>query len=215
VSRRIATAFIAVYLGVLGYGLASHTVGFRTYQHVAMYFVVWDMYCGWSGWETRSHLIGEGESGAYYDLSHGPWGEIKMFGDLGREHYDSGGNFAVRLAKNVADHTQHEPITRYLFIEEAWSKKYNLPEFLWSRRIEEPKEFRSYHRIRAAYDSDGVAMVVNPNWTAWLNTAAIGKNPRLVNDVKKSQPHITSDQFARAPNVVVPIGYESSQPPQR
>jgi hypothetical protein len=211
-SRKFAAAFIAVYLAVLGYGLTAHTIGYRTYQNLGMYFIVWDMYCGWNGWETRHHLLAEGESGTYYDMGQGPWGDISVFGDIGRRHYDSGGTHAMRLAKNVANHTDHEPLVRYLLVEEAWAKKYNLPDELWAKRLEEPKEFHSYHRIRAAYDSNGELMIGHPGWLSWLAAASISNNPRLRQDVQKGAAHITTDAFARAPEVLVPVGYESYAP---
>lgn len=212
--KRLSALFIAVYLGILGYGLAAHAIGYKTYQHLGMYFIVWDMYCGWTGWESRTHLVGEGESGTYYELEPGPWGEICLFGDIGRRHYDSTGLHALTLARNTVAHTAHEPIVRYLTIEEAWAKKYNLPDNLWAQRYDEPKQFRSYHRIRSAYDGDGTQIAGNPNWQSWLHTQAIANNPRLQNDVQKRTPFITTDNFARSPDVVVPVGYENYTPAQ-
>jgi hypothetical protein len=213
-SKKLSALFIAAYLFALAYGLAAHAIGYKTYQHLGMYFVVWDMYCGWAGWETRTHLVGEGESGTYYDLDPGPFEEIKLFGDLGRRHYDSTGLHYLTLAKNTVAHTEHEPIVRYLVVEEAWAKKYNLPERFWNQRFDEPKEFRSYHRIRCAYDGDGQVVASNLSWHSWLLTQAIGNNPRLQRDVQQRTPFITTDNFSRSPDVVVPIGYEKYEPAQ-
>ncbi|MBX3441487.1 MAG: hypothetical protein KF774_03710 [Planctomyces sp.] len=207
--RRCSAVFVALYLGTLAYGLVSHAVGYKTYRHLGMYFIVWDMYCGWSGWETRTHLLGEGESGTYYELDPPPWGDICVFGDTGRRHYDATGMHALRLAQNTVAHTEHEPIVRYLVIEEAWAKKYNLPDELWALRYEAPREFRSYHRIRAAFDADGELTLGAPGWHAWLATQAVGNNPRLRKDVQRGTPVFTAGDFARDPSVVMPVGHQT------
>ena len=54
---------IAAYLTALAVGFVSHAVDYGTDCHPIMYFLVWDMFCGWSAYEGRLHLIGEGESG--------------------------------------------------------------------------------------------------------------------------------------------------------
>jgi hypothetical protein len=211
--RRLSAAFIVLYLAALGYGLLAHTLGFRAYQHMGMYFVVWDMYGGWSAWETRTHLLGEGESGLYYELAPGPWGAVRPFGDTERQHYDGTGIHLLQLARNTVDHTDHEPIVRYLVIEEAWSKKYNLPETLWRQRFDEPREPHSYFRIRSVHDGAGRLLVGNHPWLQWLATQSLASNPRLQADLARSTPFITSDAFTRSANVIVPVGYESYAPP--
>jgi hypothetical protein len=213
--RWASAAFIAAYLGALSYGLVAHTTGYHPYKHMGMYFVVWDMFCGWTGWETRNHIVAEGESGTYYDLGATPWGQMKLYGDTTREHYDTSFHHSYTLARNTAAHTDHEPLTRYLVIEEAWAKKYNLPDALWAQRLDEPKELRSYHRVRLAYDHDGTLLVSNPSWHTWLTGIALSNNPRLIADMKRGQPHMTADSFARSPSVVLPVGYERSGPPPR
>jgi hypothetical protein len=206
-ARRAAAAFIAAYLLTLGYGLASHTIGYKTYAHFGMYYIVWDMFCGWTGWECRTHIIAEGESGAYYDVGTAPWGEVCMYGAGDRRHYDQTGIHAPTIGRHIANHTDHEPLVRYLVVEESWAKKYNLPDHLWSQRYEEAKELKSYRRIRAAYDADGECFAVNPSWQSWLLTQAVNDNPRLRNDMTRTMPFMTTGEFARAPNVVVPVGH--------
>ncbi len=205
-ARRIAACFIVCYLAVLGYGLSAHTVGYKTYAHVGMYYIVWDMYCGWTGWESRTQILAEGESGAYYDVGSPPWGEVCVYGGPDRRHYDTYGLHSMALAENVARHTEHEPFVRYLVIEEAWSKKYNLPDHLWARRFEEPREPRYYRRIRSAFEGTGECIASNPSWTNWLMAQALGDNPRLQKDMKVSTPFMTVDQYSRSPTVVVPVG---------
>jgi len=205
-ARRAAVAFIVCYLGILGYGLSAHTIGYKTYANLGMYFIVWDMYCGWGGWETRHQILAEGESGQYYDVGSPPWGEVCVYGGPDRRHYDMYGLHFHRMANNVARHTEHEPFVRYLVVEEAWSKKYNLPERLWAQRFEEPKEQRTYRRILSAYEGDGECIASNPSFSNWLMGLALGDNPRLQKDMTIHTPFMTTDQFSRAPNVIVPVG---------
>jgi len=210
-ARRAAACFIVCYLGILGYGLSAHTIGYKTYAHLGMYFIVWDMYCGWSGWETRSQILAEGESGQYYDVGTPPWGEVCVYGEPDRRHYDIYGLHPYRLASNVARHTEHEPFVRYLVIEEAWSKKYNLPDRLWAQRFEEPKQQRIYRRIRSAYEGDGECIASHPSFSNWLMGLALGDNPRLQKDMTIHTPFMTAEQFSRSPNVIVPVGGTRSE----
>jgi hypothetical protein len=205
-ARRIAACFIVCYLAVLGYGLSAHTVGYKTYAHVGMYYIVWDMYCGWTGWESRTQILAEGASGTYYDVGSPPWGETCVYGGPDRRHYDTYGLHAIKIAENVARHTEHEPFVRYIVVEEAWSKKYNLPDSLWAQRFEEPREPRIYRRIRAAYEGEGECIASNPSWTNWLMAQALGDNPRLQQDMKVHTPFMTADHFSRSPSVIVPVG---------
>ena len=65
--KRWAVSLVIVgYLSSLGYGIVCHTLNFNTASHPAMYFVVWDMFCGWSAYANRVHIIGEGEDNKYY-----------------------------------------------------------------------------------------------------------------------------------------------------
>ena len=172
-----ASTFIGGYLLVLGGGVASHALGVGQNAHPLMYFVVWDMFCGWSAQSTRTHVLAEGVSGAWYDAGTGPWEAFTPYGDLPRIHYDTQGVHAPRLALNVLRHTEHEPIDRLVVVEESWPKKFNLPEDLWRRRFGAEKEPVSYFAVRHVISGDGRLAASNPNWadaeTARLLAAAV------------------------------------------
>lgn len=195
--RWLSGTFIAVYLSALGWGIMAHAMKFGTDSHPIMYYLVWDMFCGWSPYETRFHIVGESETGKFYELSPGPWPHFSPFGDLPRHHYDAYGSTLRRSAMNVLKHTEHpEPIRRVLVIEEAWHKKYNLPEHLWSLRFDEPKEPFSYFWLYASYTPDGEILMQN---TGFLNNAmamSITDNPRLMSDARRGRPF-----FAFNPNL--------------
>jgi len=205
--RGIVSTLIAGYLGVLLYGLFCHALYYKINQHPAMYFIVWDMYCGWSGYELRQHVIGEGESGRYYELAPGPWGSVKPYGDLDRRHHDHIGLHAVRLALNTLKQTDHEPMTRLFVVEEAWPRKYNLPDELWARRYTEPKDPKSYYQLRGVYTADGRLTKSGPSWLTRVAQECVMDNPRLLADMKKGRPF-----YAIEPSTgrgrVVPTAYE-------
>jgi len=99
--RWLTHSFIAAYLLALSWGIVAHAVNFGTGAHPAMYYVVWDMFCGWTSYSSRTLIIGQGESGKYYELAPGPWGEFKPFGKLGRRNYDPSGTHSPKLALNA------------------------------------------------------------------------------------------------------------------
>ena len=177
--RWAATAVIVTYLGCLGHGVACHALQFRANSHPLMYFTVWDMFCGWSGWSFRTHIIAEGESGKYYALTPTPWGEYHPYSDLGREHYDSFHNHAWRIGVNCLRQTQHEPITQMFLVEETWSKKFNLRGPLWSRLHEEPPDPHHYFHVDAIYLPDGTLVSRNSTFhdrhrASWLAASLRG-----------------------------------------
>lgn len=203
--RRIAACTVIVtYLAVLGFGLISHAVGFKSTDHVGMYFLIWDMYCGWSGYELRHHLVAEGASGQYYELTPVPWGEFTPFGSAPRTSYDNSASFTDAIARHVLEHTEHEEITQIILVEEAWSKKYNLPDTLWSRYYEEPKEPRSYYRTRAVLNSRGEFRERFLDWGGWLAYRSITDNPRLQQKMA-GRPFLTTEQFG--PSSVRPVSH--------
>ena len=118
--RLIACGVIGVYLFALAFGVFSHAVGYKSSSHVGMYFIVWDMYCGWSGYEVRHHIIAEGESGKYYELTPPPWGEFVPFGSAERHHYDGSTVYTGQITAHILAHTDHEPITQVVLVEESW-----------------------------------------------------------------------------------------------
>ena len=95
--RVMACGIIGTYLLMLVFGLFSHALGYKSTDHVGMYFLVWDMYCGWCGYEVRHHIVAQGESGQYYELSPPPWGDFVAFGAAGRHDYDCSASFTGTL----------------------------------------------------------------------------------------------------------------------
>ncbi len=182
---------ITGYLMAMSWGIVSHTMQFATNIHPSMYFVVWDMFCGWAAYSTRNQVIVEGESGKFYEVLPPPWGEIKPYGDLGRRHYDPFQTFSMSMAKNVLRHTEHEPIARIFVVEEAWAKKYNLPDELWNARYDEPKAPYLYRHVRFVFSGDGVPLQLNNNWMSYQNGIMMSKNPRLQAEFRKARPFVT------------------------
>ncbi len=187
--RWVSHSFIAIYLSVLVYGLACHALYFRINQHPAMYFVVWDMFCGWTAYETRLHVVGEGVSGRYYELAPGPWGEMQPFGDLDRRHHDHTRQHAHRIGLNTLRHTDHEPMARLLVIDEAWPRKYNLPDHLWRQRYPEPKDPVSYYQVEQIRTPTGQIVQQSPAWLVRLASDCVMDNPRLRADVTRGRPY--------------------------
>ena len=180
---------IGLYLSALSAGIVIHALNFGNASHPVMYYVVWDMFCGWSSNEIRYHVIGEGESGTYYELAPGPWTRFTPFGDLDRVHYDVLGNSHRRMALNALKRTDHEPMRRVIMLEEVWHKKYNLSDRIWGMRFDEPKEPMSYYWQRAAMLEDGTVTEAYPDYGNYLNQKAIAANPRLIQDLHIGKEH--------------------------
>ena len=162
--RWLASLVITTYLGSLGYGIACHALDFNTSAHPSMYFVVWDMFCGWSAYSNRRHVVAEGESGRYYEVSPGPWTDFHPYGNLSRHHYDPFLNHTWSMISNCLEKTRHEPIRRVLVIEESWAKKYNLSEPIWSRFFDKPRQKYSYFEVRQEITPDGKLVRRSPSW---------------------------------------------------
>jgi hypothetical protein len=206
--RWIASTFIAGYLGTLCFGLFAHSMNFARLSHPAMYFIVWDMYCGWSAYETRVHLIAEGESGAYYALNPTPWRAFVPFGAYERVNYDHNGSFIPELARNALAHTRHERIVRVMMVEEAWSKKFNLSDSLWDLRYDVPKEPYSYYHVLATHNSSGECLQRSLGWIAYQNELGVLDNPRLRADVRKGHTVFAANPHAMRDANVTPAGFE-------
>lgn len=185
--RWLATFTIAGYLGALGFGVVAHALNYKHASHPVMYFLVWDMFCGWAAYENRIHIIGEGDSGRYYELAPGPWSDFHPFGELSRHHYDPFCRHALTLAENTLRNTDHEPIQRIYVVEETWAKKFNVPDHLWEKRYPEPKEPYSYFHLRKVYRGDGTLLTENGGWFDYQTHASISDNPRLWNDSQKGK----------------------------
>lgn len=175
--RLVINMFIFGYLGVLGFGVFSHTMQFHNGSHPAMYYVIWDMFCGWSSFSTRIHIVGEGESGTYYDLSSGPWGEFHPYSNLDRRHYDYREVNQRNIAENVLRQTDHEEIVRAYIIEENWPKKYNMPEYIWNRLYDEPKEFKSYYNVRQVLNGEAEVLQTNRCFQTRCYQEAFNRRP--------------------------------------
>jgi hypothetical protein len=198
--RLLAIGTIVAYLSVLGVGLGSHALNYKTGSHPSMYFIVWDMFCGWSAYEDRVHIIAQGESGKYYDLAPGPWGDYQPFGDLARHHYDPYLEHSGALAQVTLRHSEHEPIQQIFVVQETWAKKYNLPDELWASRYPEPKDKYSYFQMRKVLGPEGRTLASNPSWFDHQSSLNLSDNPRLRADATRgrsflemqSQMHVTN-----------------------
>jgi hypothetical protein len=192
--RILAVAFIVGYVGALSLGNACHILRHGVASHPLMYFIVWDMFCGWSAFDSRVHLVAEGESGKYYDLTHAPWGEFHPYGYIGRENYDQFQSHTGSIGLNVLRHTQHEPIGRLFVIEECWQKKYNLRDSVWNRRYDDPMDPQKYYRRRVILLPDGTVTHLYNSWVSFQSGQMLMDNPRLVQDSKRDQSLFVFDK---------------------
>lgn len=200
--------FISLYLGCLGFGFFAHSMKFLSTAHPAMYFVVWDMYCGWSAYETRVHLVGQGESGRYYEIAPTAWGAFQPYGSCDRIDYDGDGLHCRRIAQNILDHTSHEPIHRVFVIEENWPKKFNLPDHLWPYRFAEAKAPHSYYHLRSTYNAQGDCLQNANPWIADQYQMAVLDNTRLRRNAVQGQTYFATDSTARSSTGIVPASFE-------
>lgn len=186
--RLFAIGFIVCYLWVLTLGFLSHTLGYGKHAHPLMYYIVWDMFCGWNAYANQYHIVAEGESGTYYDATNSPWGDVYPHGDLERLHYDTLTVNAKKVALNYIRQTAHEPIRRIILVEEYWAKKHDFPDYLWKRRYDEPKEKYSYFNKRLEFDPDGMVLAEYPGWFQRQSSESIYSNPRLLAEMRKNRP---------------------------
>lgn len=200
--RLFAVGIIVGYLGLLGAGLGSHALNYKTNSHPTMYFIVWDMFCGWSAYEERTHVIGQGESGKYYELAPGPWGDYQPFGNLARHHYDPFSMHAAALAQNTLRYSDHEPMRQLFVVQEVWAKKFNLPDELWAQRYPEPKDPHSYFHIRRVLAPDGRFESENPHWFDYQAQMCLSDNPRLQADSTRGRPYFDVRSQAMITNSV-------------
>lgn len=185
---------IAGYLTALSWGVMSHAFGFKKYSHPIMYYLVWDMYGGWSAFESRLYVIGEGQSGEYYQLAPAPWEGPQPFGDVDRISYDYYAMRSWKFAANTLRHTEHEPMTRVFVVEESWPKQFNMPDYVWEKRFQEPKDPRHYYNLRSVYSPDGKLVYSYPDWQTRLASNAVMSNPRLQEEARGSKPLFTFDR---------------------
>lgn len=188
-------AIITIYLGVLTTGVVAHAVQYREHSHPLTYFVIWDMFCGWTAWEQRSHVLAEGESGQFYEVAPGPWGSYSAYSEnVSRQHYDPFAEHMLRQAQNTLAKTSHEPIRRILVVEESWAKKYNLPAHLAAKLTPAPTEKQSYIHIRDMFLPDGTLLEHRGAWLSMQSQAALFDNPRLEQLAMPQLPVVAMNQ---------------------
>jgi hypothetical protein len=170
---------IVTYLSVLFSGVALHALKYREHDHPLMYYIVWDMFCGWSAWETRLHIVAEGESGAIYSLAPGPWGEYHPFSNINRHHYDSYVEHARRLAMHTLQHSRHEPIQQIVVYEEAWQKKFNLPPELQQTLNPPPGTPQTIVVKRDTYGANGEVIQRGQSFYERMTEQYVTENERL------------------------------------
>ncbi|QDT16103.1 hypothetical protein [Alienimonas californiensis] len=217
-SRWAASLFIGGYLSVLAAGVASHALEFHQGSHPLMYYIVWDMFCGWSAHSYRNHVIAEGESGTWYEVGTGPWEEARPFrpyGDLKRIHYDVNATHGARTALNVLRHTAHEPIVRIALVEEVWAKKFNLPEPHWSERWNVPKDPASYYAVRHVLSPNGQLLGSRPSWASEVVQRNVQDRAKIRRFSPRSAPMLAGAGWnapvaeRRGPAGVVPASHSS------
>ncbi len=197
--RWLANLALVLYLSAFAGGLIIHAFRLPATYNPAIYFFVWDMYCGWSNYERRTHVVAEGDSGKYYELSPAPWGELRPFGNIGRTHYDASGAYALKSGLNTLKHTDHEPIARVFVIEEYYSKKYNLRDELWSHYYDEPKKPTYYRNVVLTVMGDGTPIEVRNSWLAEQHTRTLTTNPRVMAESHRAKPFVALDRSAMMP----------------
>lgn len=192
--RWLVNGVLVVYISAFSWGILCHGMSMLTGTHPAMYFFVWDMFCGWANYEKRNYVIGEGVSGKYYELDPAPWGEIQPFGRIGRRHYDVTGVTCVKSALNTLRHTDHESIARIYVIEENWSKKYNLPDSLWYMYFSERKDPTLYRHVQYVVAGDGTPIEANECWLTQQQQLVMASNPRVQAELQRSLPFMMIDR---------------------
>ncbi len=191
--RWIVNAGIGGYLAALVVGFLCVATQVRFF-FPPLYFLTFDMYGGWSGYDCKMQVIGEGESGRYYQLSPGPWGEFHPYSDrLSRQCYDQMFEYGRLLARPGLIHTQHEPILRIFAIEQEYPKKFNLPDAQYEAYYLKPKPDRIYSHTRMILSADGGQILTGaPTWLQYQANLSIIDNPRLVQDATQNRPFVWS-----------------------
>ena len=177
--RYLIGVFISTYLLALGWGLLAHTFKMGAVCHPFMYFVVWDMFCGWQAFDYRHHIVAEGLDGNYYQVEPAPWGSFKPYSDFERLHYDYKGTFTSNMVKNVLNKTEHPPINRVILIEEFWNKKYNIPDYLYEYAYGREKDQKKYYMVRSTLDEQGLYITRNGSFENVLAASQFMENPRM------------------------------------
>lgn len=181
----VIALFISSYVSFLSWGIVAHALKVGICGNTLSYFAVWDMFCGWSAWDERTHIIAEGASGRFYDVRE-PWGEFQPFGHVARIHYDHTNHMLSRHIHNVLKHTQHEEIDRVYVVQEVWPKQYNLPPELYARYFEQESDKHPYFHLRAVCSDRGRPIQVFPSWFSQQTLNSLYDNPRLAQQSRRA-----------------------------
>jgi hypothetical protein len=202
--RWLAHLGITAYFTALAAGFVGHALDFGTDCHPIMYYLVWDMFCGWSGYEGRMEVIGEGESGKFYKLAPGPWGEFHPYGFISRHHYDPNHMNGFVIANNCLKHTVHEPMVRLFVVEVEYPKKFNIPDAQYEAYYGKPKEFHPYYHTRFIMTPQGEVLTQYDSWFKYEGQLAVADNPRLMADAYRNKPFIASGKQLHAHGAYAP-----------
>lgn len=186
--RWASALFIAAYLIAFSWGVAAHALKVGLMGNTISYYFVWDMFCGWSAYDNRTHIVAEDSDGRFYRVRE-PWGAFTPFSDVDRVNYDVSNNLSPRHIEHVLAHSKHPPIDRVYVVEEIWGKQYNVPDKLWSYYFREPKEKRAYYNLRAICNARGGLIESYPSWFAVQTLQAIADNPRLQRESQQTTPY--------------------------
>jgi hypothetical protein len=209
--RWILNASIAAYVLALAFGFLCVACQVRFY-FPPMYFLTFDMYGGWSGYDAKMQILGEGESGRFYRLSPGPWGEFHPYsGNLSRQCYDQAFEYGRILARPALRHTTHEPILRMIVIEQEYPKKFNLPDAQYAAYYTKPNPHRVYSHLRMVLNPEGQIVSQNQTWLRYQDNLCIVDNPRLMGDATRNRPFLWSARQAPGPGGYPQEVYAPSQ----
>jgi hypothetical protein len=190
--RRLINAAICGYVCALVFGFGCVATQVR-FLWPPFYFLTFDMYGGWSGYDCKMQIIGEGESGRFYVLSPGPWGPFNPYSErLSRQCYDQIFEYGHRLARPGLAHTQHEPILRIFVVEQEYPKKFNLSNAQYQAYFLKPKPDRIYSHLRMVLSPDGEMLQQSPTWLRYQDNLSISDNPRLVAQATSKRPFVWS-----------------------
>jgi len=192
--RWIVNSAICGYLSLLVWGFLCTACQVQLFS-VPMYFFIFNMYSGWSGYDCRMQILGEGQSGRFYVLSPGPWGEFNPYSSrLSRQCYDQEFEYGSILARPGLAHTKHEPILRLFVVEQEYPKKFNLPDAQFEAYYRKPKPQRIYSHLRMVLSPEGEILAQSPTWLRYQDNISVIDNPRLAADAKHNRPFVWSAQ---------------------
>jgi hypothetical protein len=194
--RKLINAAIGGYLCALVVGVGCVVTQVRFFWP-PLYFLTFDMYGGWSGYDCKMQIIGEGESGRFYVLSPGPWGPFNPYSErLSRQCYDQAFEYGRRLARPGLAHTTHEPILRIFVVEQEYPRKFNLPDAQYQAYYRTPKPDRIYSHLRMVLTPEGEVLRQSPVWLQYQDNLSISDNPRLVAQAASKRPFLWSAVLA-------------------